>query len=218
MNTSYVFREAPDLISFAQEDRSDQIAVHPHRIADDHGHILGVIVSGIATEAKFVLSARGRKNALGPRMLLSQNHRASDAAPHAHNHWCRLGSNVRRGTRKFVALLVSIMMLLTLGSQVFDAKALAHGLDHDRHEGTTLNGHVHFNDFDIGDAPAPEPLSDAEHKLLHSIGGLQPPLVSSFADGVRLRTAGVTPQLSRSFSLRIIDQDPPFRPPQSSSC
>ncbi len=123
---------------------------------------------------------------------------------------------MRRGSRKFVSLLVSLMVILNLGSQAFDVTALAHGLDHDRQAISAQNGQIHFHEFDTGSTTAPEPLSDVEHKFLHAVGSLQPPLISSFANGFGLPTTDVTPQLSRSFSLRILDQDPPFRPPQSS--
>lgn len=106
-------------------------------------------------------------------------------------------------------------MLLTLGSHVFDAAAFTHGLNHDRQAVGMWNGRIHFHEFGTSHTPAPDPLSEAEHKLLHSVGGIEPSLVSSLADNFGPPPADVMPPLPRSFSLDIIDQDPPFRPPQA---
>lgn len=98
---------------------------------------------------------------------------------------------------------------------VFDSKRLAHDLDHGRPAiAEVAPDHDHAPPADGGSDS--EPLSNAEHRLLHTVN-YSPLLASStftFFSESPIRT------MAASFSVTVLPPaapEPPFRPPRASA-
>lgn len=124
---------------------------------------------------------------------------------------------MRASSRKIVSLLMLSIFLLGLGAYGFKSKWLAHELDHDRQTLGVLADHDHPPRLDAKGDPDPGPLSDTEHRLLHSAGHFQPLLISSILDGFGESPARVTPMLPCLLALPPAEIEPPFRPPRTLS-
>lgn len=124
---------------------------------------------------------------------------------------------MRASSRKIVSSLMLMIFLMGLGAHGFNSKWLAHALDHDCQTFGGLADHDHAPGFNANGDPDPEPLSETEHQLLHGAGYVEPLLLSSSLDGFGALPARVAPMLSRWFALPLVDLEPPFRPPRSTS-
>lgn len=123
---------------------------------------------------------------------------------------------MRASSRKIVSLLMLVIFLMGLGAYGFNSKWLAHELGHDRQTLDVLADHDHAPQLAANDDPAPEPLSDTEHELLHSAGHVvQLLLISSTLDAFGESPARATPMLSRLLPLPPAEIEPPFRPPRT---
>ena len=119
--------------------------------------------------------------------------------------------------KKAVLLLVLAVFVTGIGAPGFNSKSLAHELDHERHESGMLAGHYHHYDADglpANSDHASEPLSDAEHHLLHSACHFPPLLVSSLFDRIGASPVRDAPILSQMLLPPTVEPKPLFRPPR----
>lgn len=105
-------------------------------------------------------------------------------------------------------------IVMSVGVYGFSAKWLAHELDHAHQSLDVLADHHHAPSFEAQDSPNSEPMSDAEHKLLHACSHAEH-FVSSNFDGLEAssdRTTPPRPELRALFSIAL---EFPFRPPRN---
>ena len=89
---------------------------------------------------------------------------------------------MRASLNKTVSLLTLIIFMMSVIAYHFNAASFAHELDHEIHTFEKLDNHFHASLVDHN-KPTSKPLSDSDHKLLHSSGHLQPFLTSFIFDG-----------------------------------
>lgn len=120
---------------------------------------------------------------------------------------------IRPSQRKFVALLVTFFLLASLGAQAFNANGIVHNVNHERHELSAASKHSHFI---YSHEPSELPHQDGlQHLALHSIGDIQPIVISAFEHTLVTPVISTTPQCYAVVAPGLPDRDPPFRPPQS---
>ncbi|MBX9906191.1 MAG: hypothetical protein K2Y31_17735 [Burkholderiales bacterium] len=110
--------------------------------------------------------------------------------------------------------MLIIFVVMSLGAYGFNSKWLAHELDHERQAPVALADHDHTPQLDHESSQSPEPLSDAEHKLLHALYHGQH-FVNSVFYGLGIssvRTAPLSPVL---LALPLAEFESPYRPPRS---
>ncbi len=122
---------------------------------------------------------------------------------------------MRSPSRKSIALVMLIIfVVMSLGAYGFNSKWLAHELDHERQAPIALVDHDHTPQPDRESSPVPEPLSDAEHKLLHALYHGQY-FVNSVFYGLGIssaRTVHLSPVL---LALPPAEFESPYRPPRN---
>lgn len=119
--------------------------------------------------------------------------------------------------KKAVLLLVLAVFVTGIVTPGFNSKSLAHELDHERHEAAMPADHYHHVDADGLAANSnhdSEPLSDAEHHLLHSACHFPSLLVSSLFDRIGASPVRDAPILSFMLPLPSVEPEPLFRPPR----
>lgn len=122
---------------------------------------------------------------------------------------------MRSSHRKAISLLMLVMFfVMSFGAYGFNSKWLTHELDHDRHMPTASIDHNQAPQLDAEGKPAPEPLSDAEHKLLHALSHCEQ-FASSVLDGLGEPPARIVPMLPSLLTLLPAELESPFRPPRS---
>lgn len=107
-----------------------------------------------------------------------------------------------------------MFLVMSFGAYGFNSKWLTHEMDHDRHMPTASIDHDHAQQLDAESNPAPEPLSDAEHKLLHALC-LCEEFASSVLGGLGESPARIVPMLPGLITLLPAELESPFRPPRS---
>lgn len=123
---------------------------------------------------------------------------------------------MRNSYRKFVSFLMLVtFVVMSAGAYGVSAKRLAHELDHAQRSLDVLTDHHHAASFAAQTSPDSEPMSDAEHKLLHACGHAEQ-FVSSTFDGPEASPDRVTPPRQTVFAPLPIALEFPFRPPRSS--
>ena len=101
--------------------------------------------------------------------------------------------------------MLTIFFVMSFGAYGFNSKWIAHELDHD-----------HAPQLAAEDNPAPEPLSDVEHKLLHALSHCEQFSSSAFS-GLGEPPARIVPLLPSLLTLLPAELESPFRPPRSTS-
>lgn len=124
---------------------------------------------------------------------------------------------MRSTHRKPISLLMLIIFfVMSFGAYGFNSKWVAHELDHDRHAPTASIDQDHAPQLDAENNPAPEPLSDTEHKLLHALSHCEQSTSSAF-NFPGEPPARIVPLLPSLLTLLPAEFAPPFRPPRSAS-
>ncbi len=118
-------------------------------------------------------------------------------------------------SRKSIALLMLIIfVVMSLGAYGFNSKWLAHEMDHERQASIASADHDHTQQLDRESSPLPEPLSDAEHKLLHALCHGQH-FVNSVFFGLGVSSARTVPLSPVLLALPHAEFESPYRPPRS---
>ena len=121
---------------------------------------------------------------------------------------------MRRSYQKAVSLFMLIVsLMMSLGAYGLDSTMLIHELDHDRQASVVSGDHHHMSQLDAADIPNPEPLSDAEHKLLHALNHFEQ-LPSWTFVGLGEPTPRLAPALPSLLTLLPAALESPFRPPR----
>lgn len=122
---------------------------------------------------------------------------------------------MRSPHRKIISLLMLIIFfVMSVSAYGFNSKWVAHELDHDRHTPTALIDHA--LQLDTEGTPVPEPLSDAEHKLLHTLSHDEQFTCSTL--NILGESPAQMPLLLQSLlTLPEAELDSPFRPPRNTS-
>ena len=121
---------------------------------------------------------------------------------------------MRRSYQKAVSLfMLMVSLMMSMGAYGLDSTMLIHELDHDRQTSVVSGDHHHMPQLDVPDNPNPEPLSDAEHKLLHALNHFEQIPSWTF---VRLGepTPRLAPALPYLLTLLPAALESPFRPPR----
>jgi hypothetical protein len=120
---------------------------------------------------------------------------------------------MRSSSRKYLALLVTFLLLTSLCAHAFNVSNFMHALDHERHGVSDATRHSHGLDVDEP-AEAP-PMDSLQHLALHAMGDLQPLALIGFAHLLVTSVTNMTPRSYSAVAPGLPDRDPPFRPPQS---
>ena len=124
---------------------------------------------------------------------------------------------MRSPHRKPISLLMLIIFfVMNFGVYGFNSKWVAHELDHDRHVPTASIDHDHAPQLNAENNPDPEPLTDAEHKLLHALSHCEQFTCSAF-NVLGEPPARIVPLLPSLLTLLPAELESPFRPPRSTS-
>lgn len=113
-------------------------------------------------------------------------------------------------------LLLIIFCVMSFGAYGFNSNWVAHELDHGRQGLTALIDHDHALQLDTETNSIPEPLSDAEHNLLHTLSHCQQftgPAFNVFSEPPA-RIALLLPIMLTQIPAEL---EAPFRPPRSTS-
>lgn len=122
----------------------------------------------------------------------------------------------RAPSRAVLMLLLLVFFSMSIGANVFNPKALAHELDHDRQtHGVSSAGHDHEQLLGAKSDLNTAPLDDVEHQFLHFACHFQPLLASSNLDPLGESPVRETPMLSRVLPPPPVELEPPFRPPRN---
>lgn len=120
---------------------------------------------------------------------------------------------MRNPPRKAVSLLMLFtFIVMSFGAYGFSAKWLAHELDHQSHG--VLADHHQASPLEAQSQPDSDPLSDAEHKLLHAYCHAEQ-FVSSVFTGLGEPSVQAAPSRPGLLTLRPSALESPFRPPRS---
>ena len=106
--------------------------------------------------------------------------------------------------------------VMSFGAYGFNSKWLAHEFDHAHQSLGVLADHDHAPPLEAQDNPNPEPMSDAEHKLLHAYYHAEQ-FVSSVFTGLGEPSSQAAPSRPGLLTLRPSALESPFRPPRSPS-
>lgn len=102
-----------------------------------------------------------------------------------------------------------------LGTNGYDARLLAHELDHAIHaQGEAPADHDHAPGLAANADAESAPMENAEHQFLHYAGHLHPLLASSFFDRISQVPARETPLRSHLLPPPSVALEPLFRPPR----
>lgn len=120
---------------------------------------------------------------------------------------------MRRPYQKTVSLfMLMLSLMVSLGAYGFDSTLVIHEMDHDR-QTSVVSGDHHHPQLDVPDNPNPEPLSDAEHILLHALNHFEQ-LPSWTFVGLGEPTPRLAPALPYLLTLLPTALESPFRPPR----
>ncbi len=106
--------------------------------------------------------------------------------------------------------------VMSFGAYGFNSKWLAHELNHAHQSLDVLADHDHAPPLEAQGNPNPEPMSDAEHKLLHAYCHAEQ-FVSSVFTGLGELSSQAAPSRPGLLTLRPSALESPFRPPRSPS-
>lgn len=107
-------------------------------------------------------------------------------------------------------------IVMSVGVYGFSAKWLAHELDHAHQSHEGLADHDLTPYFDAQGSPNSEPLSDAEHRLLHAYSHAEQFVGSVFSvPGASPAQAALVRTELRSLLPQVLES--PFRPPRNTS-
>ena len=122
---------------------------------------------------------------------------------------------MRSAHRKAVSLLMLItFMVMSFGAYSFSSKWVAHELDHNQLSHAVLDDDHHQAPLlETQDDPASDPMSDAEHKLLHAYYHAEQ-FVSSPFTGLGEPPTQAAPSGPGLLTLRPSALESPFRPPR----
>lgn len=122
---------------------------------------------------------------------------------------------MRSAHRKAVSLLMLItFMVMSFGAYSFSSKWVAHELDHNQLSHAVLDDdHHQAPQLETQDDPASDPMSDAEHKLLHAYYHAEQ-FVSSPFTGLGEPSTQAAPSGPGLLTLRPSALESPFRPPR----
>lgn len=124
---------------------------------------------------------------------------------------------MRRPYQKAVSLfMLMLSLMMSLGAYSFNSTVLFHELDHERQTSVVAGDHHHLPQLDIPDTPNPDPLSDAEHKLLHALNHFEQ-LPSWTFVGLGEPVPRLAPALPSLLTLLPAALESPFRPPRNTS-
>lgn len=123
---------------------------------------------------------------------------------------------MRASLKRAVSLITLIIFMMSVIAYHFNSARFSHELDHDIHSFEMTDNHVHTSLFNH-DEPASKPLSDTDHQLLHSVGHLQPFLISFIFNGYGDLSVQIIPMSSHVLLLPLAEIEPLFRPPRTSN-
>ena len=115
------------------------------------------------------------------------------------------------------ALVWLLLLALAMGSggNGFDARLLAHELDHmSQPQGASPDDHDHAHNLAANAGAESAPMENAEHQFLHFACHLQPLLASSFPDRINPVPAREPPLRPHSLALPSVALETLFRPPR----
>lgn len=122
---------------------------------------------------------------------------------------------MRASLKKIVSLTMLVIFMMGIGASGFNAKRLAHEIDHARHALNVLADHEHAPQPDNDADPNPEAFNNSDHQLLHAMDHVEPILISSVFDAFPESSERITPMPSDMFKIPPADPEPPFRPPRT---
>lgn len=124
---------------------------------------------------------------------------------------------MRRSYQKAVSFfMLMVSLTMSLGAYGLNSTLLIHELDHDRQSNVVSSDHHHMPRLDVPDKPDPEPMSDAEHILLHALNHFEQIPSWTFV-GLGEPTPRLAPALPTLLTLLPAALESPFRPPRNTS-
>lgn len=113
--------------------------------------------------------------------------------------------------------MMSVMLMTSVGAWGFDSNWVAHELEHDL-KFTFVNSVDHSDAHQLDDfgAPDKEPLSDADHRLLHAAGHVEPFPVPTL-DGISAVASGYVQSWFILHTAPTTKSERTFRPPRNAS-
>ena len=121
---------------------------------------------------------------------------------------------MRRIHRKTISLFMLIVFIaMSFGAYGPQSKWVIHELHHDPLTTAASTDPHHASQLDLNDHPNHEPLSDAEHKLLHALNHFEQ-LPSWTFVGLGEPTPRLAPALPSLLTLLPAALESPFRPPR----
>lgn len=121
---------------------------------------------------------------------------------------------MRTARQKIASLLLLVtFVVMGFGAYGFSSAWLAHEIDHAQQASGEPAGHAHLAPLDAGSTSHSEPLSDAEHQLLHAYSHADPFVSPVVAVSVE-STGAVAPARRHLPPLREPALASPFRPPR----
>ena len=123
---------------------------------------------------------------------------------------------MRASSKRIVSLITLIIFMMGVLTFHFNSALFAHELDHEIHYFAMADDHVHTSLFD-DDEPGSKPLSNADHKLLHSVGHFQPFLTNSIFVGYGDLSLRIAQVVLNTLLVPLTEIEPFFRPPRTSN-
>ena len=107
-------------------------------------------------------------------------------------------------------------IVMSFGAYGFNSKWLAHELDHNQLSHAVLADHHQASPLEAQSQPDSDPMSDAEHKLLHAYGHAEQ-FVNPVFTGLGELPTQAAPSGPGLLTLRPSALESPFRPPRNTS-
>ncbi|MHB1052077.1 MAG: hypothetical protein ACYCZT_03270 [Thiobacillus sp.] len=124
---------------------------------------------------------------------------------------------MRSPHRKAVSLLMLFtFIVMSFGAYGFNSKWLAHELDHNQLTHALLADHHPAPQLATPGNPDADPMSDAEHKLLHAYCHAEQ-FVNPVFTGIGEPSIQAPPSRPSLLTLRPSALESPFRPPRNTS-
>ena len=121
---------------------------------------------------------------------------------------------MRRSTKKNLALVLLILVLIGNGVFAFDSKRLAHAISHGQLLAPSLLDHNASFPFAAQGEREAHPLSAIEHQLLHAVEHIQTFVANRDFDEQADAPARLVPGGRASLAPPQAEAEPPFRPPR----